>query len=80
MASRVALVTGGAGGIGRAVVAALTGHGHRVVSGDIASQDAVPGAALTVSLDVTDGASVDEAAARVESELGPIEILVNTAG
>jgi 2-hydroxycyclohexanecarboxyl-CoA dehydrogenase len=80
MASRVALVTGGAGGIGRAIVAALAGHGHRVVSGDIAPQDAIDGAALAVSLDVTDGASVEAAVARVESELGPIEILVNTAG
>jgi 2-hydroxycyclohexanecarboxyl-CoA dehydrogenase len=78
--SRVALVTGGAGGIGGAVVSALSAEGHRVASGDIAAQDGAGGAAVAVHLDVTDGASVDEAVARVERELGPIEILVNTAG
>ncbi len=80
MATRVALVTGGAGGIGRAIVAALAADGHRVASGDIASQDAVRDGALTVELDVTDSASVEAAVGRVEGELGPIEILVNTAG
>ena len=80
MASRVALVTGGAGGIGRAIVAALAADGHRVVSGDIASQDGGGDATLALRLDVTDSASVDEAAARAERELGPVEILVNTAG
>src|SRR5438309_597146 len=77
--SRVALVTGGAGGIGRAVVAALSAEGHRVASGDIV-EDAAGEATVAVWLDVTDQASVDEAATRVERELGPIEILVNTAG
>ena len=78
-ASRVALVTGGAGGIGRAVVAALSAGGRRVASGDIV-EDAAPEADLAVRLDVTDGASVQAAIARVEDELGPVEILVNTAG
>jgi 2-hydroxycyclohexanecarboxyl-CoA dehydrogenase len=78
-ASRVALVTGGAGGIGRAVVAALAAGGRRVASGDIV-EDAAPEAELAVRLDVTDGASVEAAVARVEDELGPVEILVNTAG
>jgi len=77
--SRVALVTGGAGGIGRAIVHALAAEGHRVVAGDIAP-DAVPEAELSVRLDVTDTASVDEAVTRAEAELGPIEILINTAG
>jgi len=78
-ASRVALVTGGAGGIGRAIVCALATAGHRVVAGDIA--DGAPDeAALGVHLDVTDSDSVDEAVTSAERELGPIEILVNTAG
>ena len=77
--ARVALVTGGAGGIGRAVVAALAAEGHRVVAGDIAEVLAGE-AALALRLDVTDTGSVDEAVTRAEGELGPIEILVNTAG
>jgi 2-hydroxycyclohexanecarboxyl-CoA dehydrogenase len=79
MASRVALVTGVAGGIGRGIVAALAAGGHRVASGDIVD-GAVAGAALTVRLDVTDSGSVEAAVGLVEGELGPIEILVNTAG
>ncbi len=77
--SRVALVTGGAGGIGRAIVRELAAAGHRVVAGDIA--DSAPDeAALAVHLDVTHSGSVDAAVTQVERELGPIEILVNTAG
>lgn len=75
----MALVTGGSGGIGRATVAALAAAGRRVASGDIV-EDAASEAALVVRLDVTDGASVQDAIERVEDELGPIEILVNTAG
>lgn len=79
MHPRLALVTGGAGGIGRAIVAALAADGHRVVSGDIV-EEAAAEATLAVRLDVTDTASVEEAVGRVERELGSIEILVNTAG
>jgi 2-hydroxycyclohexanecarboxyl-CoA dehydrogenase len=78
-APRVALITGGAGGIGRAIVRALAADGHRVAVGDIA--DGAPDeAALAVHLDVTDTDSVDAAVTRIESDLGTIEILVNTAG
>ncbi len=73
-------MTGGAGGIGRAIVDALVAGGHRVASGDIVAQDLAGEAVLAVHLDVTDGGSVDEAVAQAERELGPIEILVNTAG
>jgi 2-hydroxycyclohexanecarboxyl-CoA dehydrogenase len=77
--SRIALVTGGAGGIGSAIVRALAAGGHRVIAGDIADAGP-PEAALAIHLDVTDSGSVDEAVTRAERELGPIEILVNTAG
>jgi 2-hydroxycyclohexanecarboxyl-CoA dehydrogenase len=83
-APRVALVTGGAGGIGRATVAALAAAGHRVAVGDIADAGAAEAAAavdgFAVHLDVTDNASVQDAVGRVERELGPVEILINNAG
>jgi 2-hydroxycyclohexanecarboxyl-CoA dehydrogenase len=85
MAGRVALVTGGARGIGRAIACELAASGHRVAVGDIRADEAAetvaacPGA-LAVELDVTDGRSVAAAVARVEDELGPVELLVNNAG
>lgn len=68
-----ALVTGAAGGIGSAVVAALAAAGHRVVG-----VDAEPAANIQ-ALDVTDPTAVAQLVAEVES-VGPIEVLVNCAG
>ena len=79
MPERVALVTGGAGGIGRAITAALAADGRRVAVGDLVEAD-VDGASLSVVLDVTDTASVALAVDSVEAQLGPIDILVNNAG
>ena len=83
-AARTALVTGGARGIGEAIVRALADDGHRVVVADILDDAAAETAAnvggLAVHLDVTDTASVDRAVSTAEAELGPIGILVNNAG
>src|SRR3546814_1627433 len=49
-------------------------------SSDVCASDPQGGKALAVALDVTDRASVDAAVARIEDELGPIQILVNNAG
>jgi 2-hydroxycyclohexanecarboxyl-CoA dehydrogenase len=80
----VALVTGGARGIGRAIVAALAVDGHRVAVADItddaAAQAATEVDGLAVHLDVTDRASIDAAVGVVERQLGPIDVLVNNAG
>jgi 2-hydroxycyclohexanecarboxyl-CoA dehydrogenase len=86
--SRTALVTGGAGGIGVAVVRALGAQGVRVAVADldaercvrVAREQSPSGAGLGVQLDVTDPASIAAAVAAVERALGPIEILVNCAG
>jgi 2-hydroxycyclohexanecarboxyl-CoA dehydrogenase len=82
--ARVALVTGGARGIGRAIAHTLAADGHRVAVADILEEEAARTAAevggLAVHLDVTRSASVEEAATKAERELGPIEILVNNAG
>jgi 2-dehydro-3-deoxy-L-rhamnonate dehydrogenase (NAD+) len=77
-AGRVALVTGGASGIGAAAVARLLAEGARVASLDYGG--GAPGGALDVRGDVSDSAQVDAAVARVESEVGPIDILVCSAG
>jgi 2-hydroxycyclohexanecarboxyl-CoA dehydrogenase len=82
--SRIALVTGGARGIGRAIVQTLAEDGHRLVVADILDDAAAETAAavggLAVHLDVTDSASVDRATSQAERQLGPISILVNNAG
>jgi 2-hydroxycyclohexanecarboxyl-CoA dehydrogenase len=80
----VALVTGGARGIGRAIVAELAVDGHRVVVADITDEAAERAASevdgLAVHLDVTDRASIDAAVGLVEQRLGAIDVLVNNAG
>jgi 2-hydroxycyclohexanecarboxyl-CoA dehydrogenase len=69
---KVALVTGGAGGIGAATCERLAAEGAEVAAADL------QGAAYM--MDVRDTASVREAVAAVESDLGPIGVLVNNAG
>jgi len=78
MQERVALVTGGERGIGRAIALALAADGRRVVVGDLLEADA--DGMLAVRLDVTDPASVARAVGEVEEALGPVDILVNNAG
>ena len=74
---RCALVTGGASGIGKAVCARL-----RAAGAEVAVLDRKPdgGDGLAVVADITDPADVSAAVARVEAELGRIDILVNCAG
>lgn len=75
----VALVTGGASGIGAAVASLLGEQGARVAVLDLKVGDAPPGV-LAVEADVTDDASVRAAVDRVVEEHGGLDILVNNAG
>jgi 2-hydroxycyclohexanecarboxyl-CoA dehydrogenase len=87
--SKVAIVTGGAQGIGRAIAMRLAAEGAKVVIGDIkedvanrtvAEIKAASGVACFVNLDVTSLASATAAVEWVEREVGPVDILVNNAG
>ncbi len=85
MSERVALVTGGAGGIGRAIAASLARAGCAVAVADLDEAAATAVAAplrlaLGLQLDVTDMASVRDGVARVQDALGPVDVLVNNAG
>ncbi len=77
-AGRVALVTGGASGIGAATAGRMQAEGARVASLDIGG--APPGGVLALAGDVSDSAQIAAAVARAEAELGPLDILVCSAG
>ena len=76
---RVALVTGGASGIGAATVERLRAGGARAVSFDLRPGDDHR-ATLAIEGDVRSSTDLDAAVARVESELGRLDVLVCCAG
>ena len=75
---RVALVTGGASGIGAAAARRLVAEGARVATLDLRAEPS--NGVLAVGGDVSRSVDVDAAVERVESELGPIDVLVCAAG
>ncbi len=87
--SRVAVVTGGGSGIGRAIAKRLAEDTAKVAIWDLnlagAEETAqmirdAGGTALAIEADCSDKAVIEAAAARTRTELGPIAILVNNAG
>jgi acetoacetyl-CoA reductase len=90
MAQRVAVVTGGMGGIGEAICMRLAQAGHRVVAtyspgntkaGEWLKDMKSRGFEFhAVQVDVTDFDSSQKAVARIQAEVGPVDILVNNAG
>ncbi|HCV96928.1 MAG TPA: 3-oxoacyl-ACP reductase [Stenotrophomonas sp.] len=89
MTSRVALVTGGTGGIGTAICQRLADQGHRVATNyrdeakAMAWRESMLARGCDVAIfpgDVADPATAEAMVHAVEAALGPIEILVNNAG
>ena len=88
--SRVALVTGGSRGIGRAICERFGQAGHRVAVNYSSNVDAAEesakaveaagGEAMVVAADVGDATAVDDMFRQVTAHYGPVEILVNNAG
>ena len=88
--TRVALVTGGSRGIGRAVAELLGSRGHHVAINYLSNRSAAEevveaisdggGGAIAVQADVGDEAAVAGLVEEVESELGSVDVLVNNAG
>ncbi len=85
MAGRVALVTGGTRGIGRAISEGLKKAGHRVVANyggndEVAQKFTAATGIPAYRFDVSDIAACQAAITKIAAEIGPIEILVNNAG
>jgi 3-oxoacyl-[acyl-carrier protein] reductase len=84
LTDQVAVVTGGARGIGRGIATVLAAEGARVVivdlDGELAERAASDLGGLAIAADVVDRASVEQMAARVVDELGRIDIVAANAG
>jgi NADP-dependent 3-hydroxy acid dehydrogenase YdfG len=86
LAGETAAITGAARGIGRATAEALMGQGMKVAIGDVDFEAArrtaseLGAAAIALPLDVTDRDSFAAFLDGAESELGPLDVLVNNAG
>lgn len=76
LTGHVAVVTGGASGIGRAVTQAFRDEGARVAVWDLAPDADDP---LAFRIDISDAASVAEALKQTEANLGPIDHVVHAA-
>jgi acetoacetyl-CoA reductase len=83
--SRVAFVTGGTRGIGRAITARLKAAGYKVAAGYAGNEVAAQATAdelgvLVVKGNVSSFADCAAAVKKVEAEFGPVDVLVNNAG
>jgi Dehydrogenases with different specificities (related to short-chain alcohol dehydrogenases) len=79
---RVAIVTGAAGGVGRAVVRLLVERGHRVVAQDLSpavAELAEPGRVVGVQADAALSGSAQATVERALAEFGRLDLLVNNA-
>lgn len=83
MSSRTVLITGGAGGIGKAIASHFIGLGDAVILTDIdpSITDVAAGVgAHGLVMDITDSESISAALAQIEADHGGVDVLVNNAG
>lgn len=87
-ANNIVVITGASAGVGRATAVefarqgatvALLARGKAGLEGAKAEVEAAGGKAWSCTLDVADAQAVEDAAARIEDELGPIDIWINNA-
>ncbi|HEY7876432.1 MAG TPA: SDR family NAD(P)-dependent oxidoreductase [Actinomycetota bacterium] len=87
---RTVLVTGGTGALGTVVTTALLHHGHRVAVTWVVKEEAEaldaalgtldPERRMLVETDVTDEGSIGDSLQTIESQLGPVDVLVHLVG
>ena len=89
MSQRIAVVSGGIGGLGTAICASLAASGHRVIATDLAAREERIAAFREEHVntdvhfepaDVSDFAQCEALTRRIEAQHGPIDVLVNAAG
>ena len=77
---KTAFVTGGCGGIGRAICARFAREGAKVIAADLAPWEDAPNGVRVVSYDVTSEDAARDGMARIDQHWGGLDILVNAAG
>ena len=77
---KTAFVTGGCGGIGRAICARFAREGAKVIAADLAACDDAPEGVRVVSYDVTSEDAARDGMARIDEHWGGLDVLVNAAG
>ena len=80
LSGRTAMVTGGANGIGRAIVERFVADGATVAAVDVEAVPDLGPAVVGIEFDLSSTARLEELVEEVESRVGPLDVLVNNAG